>query len=68
MKKFRILEDRSVVNKFNTLQDCVDWLNKKELGLHSYYVEDLEEDIEVHSDEIIECFNEGETPIDLTFF
>ena len=68
MKRFRILEDRSVINKLDTLQDCVDWLNKQELGLHSYYVEDLEEDIEVHSDEIIECFNIGELPMDLTFF
>ena len=68
MKQFRITEDNQVIEKFDTLQQCVDCLNKLEMGLHGYYVEDLENDIEVDGDEVLEVFDRGESPKDLTFF
>jgi len=68
MERFRIIENRNVVNKYNTLLECVDWLNKQELGLHNYYIECLKDDIEIHSDDVILSFKEGECPNDLQFF
>jgi hypothetical protein len=68
MKRFRILENKIVIEKFNTLQMCVNWLKKQELGLHNYYVECVKDDIEVHADDIIDAFKDGERPMDLQFF
>ena len=46
-----------------------DLLSKnRDLSLQTYYVECLEDEIEIEADELIKAWNEGERPEDLQFF
>lgn len=59
----------NIVYKADTTQECYEFLQKQnDLKEYQYYIEDLEDDIFVWSDEFIQAFKEGECPQDLQFF
>ena len=69
MKRFRVLDyGRNVVFKSETTEACFKYLKTQNMGLSSFTVEDVVDDIEVDADDFVTAFNEGETPMDLQFF
>ena len=68
MGRFIITENRELISNHKTLQECVCWIKKQKMGLHSFYIEDLEDEIAVHADDVLQAFHDGERPKDLQFF
>jgi uncharacterized UBP type Zn finger protein len=72
MKRFRIIDPsgRTENTRHSTIKEVVeDLLSKnRDLSLQTYYVECLEDEIEIEADELIKAWNEGERPEDLQFF
>jgi hypothetical protein len=68
MKRFKVTEDDNEVASFNSLKEAVNWLKQQDLESHSYYVGCAIDDVEVHSDDILDAFENGESPEDLQFF
>ena len=75
-KRFRVKDanDNYIREKFDTLQECVDWLNEKtksgrELDNPFYFnVEDIVDDIWVSADDVVQAFADGERCEDLQAF
>lgn len=71
-KRFKIIDSsgRTENSRYDTIKEIVTDLqsNKRDLSLQSYYVEDLEDDIEITADELLQAWNEGERPEDLQMF
>jgi len=71
-KRFKIIDPsgRTENSRHNTIQEVVSDLqsNKRDLSLQNYYVEDSEEDMEICADELLEAWNKGERPEDLSMF
>jgi hypothetical protein len=71
-KRFKIVDPscRTENSRYDTIKEIVADLqsNKRDLSLQSYYVEDLEDDIEITADELLQAWNEGERPEDLQMF
>jgi len=72
MKRFRIIDPscRTENTKHNTIADVIEDLQSdmRDLSLQTYYVEDLEDDMEISADELLEAWNDGERPEDLQMF
>ena len=70
MKGFRIKNwYGEIVFKSDTLKLCYDYLIEDDkVGLDTFLVEDLQEDMEIDADEIVNSFLSGEHPEDLYFF
>lgn len=71
-KRFKIVDPsgRTENSRYDTIKEIVTDLqsSKRDLSLQSYYVEDLEDDIEITADELLQAWNEGERPEDLQMF
>jgi len=69
MKRFKIIDPsgRTENTMYDTIKDVVKDLqsNKRDLSLQTYYVECLEDEIEIEADELLKAWNEGERPEDL---
>ena len=69
MKRFRVLDfQRNVVFKSETTEACFKYLKTQDMGLSSFSVEDVVDDIEVDADDFVKAFDDGEDPGDLQFF
>jgi len=70
MKRFIARNDSSRQIEFeaDSTQEIYDFLKTKDLGLDGYYIECRVDDIEIHSNEFTDAFEEGESPKDLQFF
>ena len=70
--RFKITDPsgRTETSRYDTIKEVVKDLqsNKRDLSLQNYYVDDLEEDVQIEADELIEAWNEGERPEDLSMF
>ena len=51
-----------------TTQEIFDWLKRQELGIVTYSVECIQDDIEIGNREFMAAFESGECPGDLQFF
>lgn len=71
-KRFKIIDPsgRTENSRYDTIEEIVKDLqsNKRDLSLQVYYVEDIEDDIEIEADELLKAWNEGERPEDLQMF
>lgn len=71
-KRFKIVDPsgRTENSRYDTIKELVADLQskKRDLSMPSYYVEDLEDDIEITADELLGAWNEGERPEDLQMF
>ena len=68
-KRFRVKNYRDeIVFKADTTQEIYEFLERQDLGLNSYLIECLVDDIEIDADEFLEAFRDGECPGDLQFF
>ena len=52
----------------DNLRDCVDYVRNNDPSLNLFYIEDLEDQIEVCADEILLAFDNGECYEDLQAF
>jgi hypothetical protein len=72
IKRFRVrgkgLIDDHILYESSTTQECYEFLKKQDMGLNSYMVECVVDDIEVDADDFMEAFRSGESPGDLQFF
>lgn len=72
LKRFKITDSsgRTENSCYDTIKEIVNDLqsSKRDLRLQSYYVEDLEDDIEITAGELLQAWNEGERPKDLQMF
>jgi len=72
MRKFKIIDPsgRTENSRYDTIKEVVADLqsNKRDLSLQTYYVEDIEDEIEIEADELLQAWREGERPEDLTMF
>jgi hypothetical protein len=72
IKRFKIIDPsgRTENSRYDTIKEVVADLQseKRDLSLESFYVEDLEDDIEISADELLEAWNKGERPEDLQMF
>lgn len=59
---------RDKMYKCDTLQQAIDWLLTRDMGLEEFWVEDLKDDIEVNADDILAAYREGERYEDLQGF
>ena len=67
--RFRIrVSDGDIIYKCDTLRQVEEWLLQQDMGLMSFMVEDLKDDIEVDADDILEAYREGERYDDLQGF
>jgi hypothetical protein len=71
-KRFKIVDPsgRTENSRYDTIKEIIADLqsNKRDLSLQSYYVEDLEDDMEITADELLQAWDEGERPEDLQMF
>lgn len=68
-KRFRVHDwENCVVFKADTTEEVFQWLKKQDLGLASFRIECLVDDIEIDSEEFMQAFYDGECPGDLQFF
>lgn len=72
MKRFKIIDPsgRTENTTHETIKDVVNDLqsNNRDLSLQTYYVECLNDEIEIEADELLKAWNEGERPEDLQMF
>jgi len=72
MKRFKIIDPsgRTENTIHHTILDVVNDLlsSKRDTSLQMYYVEDVDEEIEITSDELLESWADGERPEDLQMF
>lgn len=72
MERFKIKKqepnDDNFVFRANTTQECYDFLLKQDMGLYSFFVECIADEIEIDADEFMSAFRDGECPEDLQFF
>lgn len=70
IKRFVVRNDSTRFIEFeaNTTDEIYEFLKTKDLGLDGYYIECRVDDIEIHSNEFTEAFEDGECPGDLQFF
>lgn len=67
--RFRIYTpNRDCVHKCHTMRQVEEWLLQQDMGLMSFMVEDIKDDIEVDADDILEAYREGERYDDLQGF
>lgn len=70
--RFKITDPsgRTETSRYDTIKEVVKDLQsgKRDLSLQNYYVDDLEEDVQIEADELLEAWNEGERPEDLSMF
>lgn len=71
-KRFKIVDPsgRTENSRYDTIKEIISDLqsDKRELSLQNYYVEDLEDDIEIEADELLKAWQKGERPEDLQMF
>ena len=72
MKRFKIIDPsgRTPNTKYDTIKEVVEDLqgSKRDLGLQTYYVECLVDEIEIEADELMQAWENGERPEDLQMF
>lgn len=70
IKRFIARNDSTQLIEFeaNTTSKIYKFLLTKDLGLEGYYIECRVDDIEIHSNEFTEAFENNENPEDLQFF
>ncbi len=69
IRKFKVMTgSRQVMGRFGTLQECVDYLHTLDTSLNEYWIEDLEDEIEVPADEVLAAWKNGERCEDLQGF
>ena len=72
IKRFKIIDPsgRTGDTRYDSIKEVVRDLksSKRDLSLQSYFVEDLEDEIEISADELLEAWGQGERPEDLQMF
>lgn len=66
--RFRIIQDGDIEFRCNELYQIIQWLQKSDMSLNTYYVDDIQDDIEVSADDLMASWNEGERYEDLQAF
>lgn len=71
-KRFKIIDPsgRTENSRYDTIKEVVNDLQsgRRDLSLQPYYVEDLDDDIQIEADELLTAWKEGERPEDLQMF
>jgi len=72
IKRFKITDPsgRTENKKYTTIKEVIADLRseKRDMAMQNYYIEDLIDDIQIDSDELLEVWENGERPEDLQFF
>lgn len=72
IKRFKIIDPsgRTPNERYDTIEQVVHDLKseKRDLSLQTYYIECLEDEIEIEADELLRAWDEGERPMDLQMF
>lgn len=67
--KFRIKDEGTIIGTCKTLKEVYETIKDKEIARKGYWhIEDLEDDVWIHSDELINAWEQGERPEDLQGF
>ena len=68
--RFRVhsLRHHDEVGRHDTIHDLMKFVKHYDLALDSYTVEDKDEDAEVDLAELMEAWERGERPLDLSMF
>ena len=67
--RFRIYApDRTLMIKRSSIESVIEWLKTRDMGLETFQIEDVYDDIEVSADDLLQAWAEGERPEDLQMF
>jgi len=67
--RFRITLDGEIHYRAHTIAQIIEWLeNEGDMSLNQYWVECIQDDIEIPADDLLEAWADGERPEDLQMF
>jgi hypothetical protein len=70
--RFKITDPsgRTETSRYETIREVVDDLksNKRDTTFQTYHIEDMADEMEIDSDELLKAWDQGERPEDLQMF